>query len=171
MLLKSIHPSMIIHSFIRSFVRSFLRSFVPSFLRSFVPSFLRSFVPSFLRSFVSFVRSFVRSFVDSIIRLFVHSIICSFICRGEHWGILETTKPKKNSSKTAKPKTAYKTVKTLHTNFIEVFIVNDRDFSEAFVNIFSHLLKSQALFLPLSRAQTNLPKNRLIFRNVAGNGA
>ena len=57
-----------------------------------------------------------------------------------------------------------------NTNFIKVF-VNDRDFSEAFVNMFSHLLKSQALFLPLSRAQTNLPKNRLIFRNAAGNGA
>ena len=56
-----------------------------------------------------------------------------------------------------------------NTNFIKVF-VNDRDLSEAFVNMFSHLLKSQALFLPLSRAQTNLPNNMLIFPNAAGNG-
>ena len=63
---------------------------------------------------------------------------------------------------------AYK-AKYTNTNFIKVF-VNNRDFSEAFINMFSRLLNSQALFLPLSRAQTNLPKNRLIFQNAAGNG-
>ena len=68
---------------------------------------------------------------------------------------------RKPHTKLSKPDTmatreAYRANYT-NTNFIKVF-VNDRDFSEAFVNMFSHLLKSQALFLPLSRAQTNLPK-------------
>ena len=81
---------------------------------------------------------------------------------------------RKPHTKLSKPDTmatreAYRANYT-NTNFIKVF-VNDRDFSEAFVIMLSHLLKSQALFLPLSRAQTNLPKNRLIFRNTAGNGA
>ena len=99
--------------------------------------------------------------------------------------MLETAKPKQISSKTAnkidqnrKPHTKSDTMATreayranyTNTNFIKTF-VNDRDFSEVFANMFSHLLKTQALFLPLSRAQTDLPKNRLIFRNAAGNGA
>ena len=81
---------------------------------------------------------------------------------------------RKPHTKLSKPDTmatreAYRANYT-NTNFIKEF-VNDRDLSEAFVNMFSHLLKSQAIFLLLSRAQTNLPKNRLIFRNTAGNGA
>ena len=85
--------------------------------------------------------------------------------------ISQIRKPHKKLSKpdTVATREAYG-AKYTNTNFIKVF-VNDKDFSEAFVNMFSHLLKSQALFLPLSRAQTDLPKNRLIFRNAAGNGA
>ena len=32
--------------------------------------------------------------------------------------------------------------------------------------MFSHLLKSQALFLPLSRAQTDLPKKGSLFESL-----
>ena len=86
----------------------------------------------------------------------------------------KSAKTENRIKKLSKPDTvatreAYR-AKYTNTNFIIVF-VNDRDFSEAFVNMFSHLLKSQALFLLLSRDQTDLPKNRLIFQNAADNGA
>ena len=56
---------------------------------------------------------------------------------------------RKPHTKLSKPDTmstreAYRANYT-NTNFIKVF-GNDRDFSEAFINMFSHLLKSQTLY-------------------------
>ena len=80
--------SLLLSSFLRSFVSSSLRIFVPSSLRIFVPSSLRIFVPSSLRPFVPsslrpFVSAFLRSFVPSSLRFFVHLSLDSLFIRSD----------------------------------------------------------------------------------------
>ena len=71
----------------------------------------------------------------------------------------QNRKPHTKLSDTMATREAYRANYT-NTNFIKVF-VNDRDFPEAFVNMFSHLLKSQALFLPCRSLEP-----RLIYRKT-----